>query len=118
MMKPKAPRLVTVAILTTITIIFWVFFDVYRILTAPSKIDIDPKLLEPFDPSLDLDSLDKLENRLFFEEGETSEFPLEKTPTITPPTTPTSTLSGQLSGYLPIDKQSGNSLLLICTFFS
>lgn len=70
MKKPKAPRTVTVAIFTTITIIFWVFFSLYNVLTSKPAVDVDPKLLEPINPSLDTNSLDELPNRNFVEEGE------------------------------------------------
>lgn len=70
MKKPKAPRLVTVSIFTTITIIFWIFFSLYEVLTTTPKIEVDSALLEPITPSLDTDSLNKLETRVFFEEGE------------------------------------------------
>ena len=68
MKEPKAPRLVTIAIFTTITIIFWVFFSLYRILTATPNLDIPPELLEPINPSLDKNALNSIESRVFFEE--------------------------------------------------
>src|SRR3989344_2932574 len=70
MKKPKAPRLVTVAIFTTITTIFWIFFSLYRILATESPPKVDSKLLEPISPELDRDSLNKLEERVFFEESD------------------------------------------------
>jgi len=69
MKKPKAPRLVTVAIVTTITIIFWVFFSLYTVFTSKPPATIDPKLLLPLDPNLDTNALRQLEERVFFEEG-------------------------------------------------
>jgi hypothetical protein len=67
--KPKAPRLVTVAIFTTITIIFWVFFSLYNIFITKPPPEVDPKLLVPLDPTLDTRALTRLEGRVFFEEG-------------------------------------------------
>jgi hypothetical protein len=72
MKKPKAPRLVTVAIFTTVTIIFWIFMGLYNIITSPSRVDVDPEILKPINPVLDTDALNRLQNRVFFEEGETS----------------------------------------------
>ncbi len=70
MKKPRAPRLVTVAIFTTITIIFWVFFSLYKVFTSLEPVSVDPKLLEPLTPTLDTNALSQLEGRVFFEEGE------------------------------------------------
>ncbi|OGM21756.1 hypothetical protein A2714_02675 [Candidatus Woesebacteria bacterium RIFCSPHIGHO2_01_FULL_38_9] len=70
MKKPRAPRLVTVAIFTTITIIFWVFFSLYKVFTSLEPANIDPKLLEPLNPILDTDALNRLEGRVFFQEGD------------------------------------------------
>lgn len=84
----KAPRLVTVAIFTTITIVFWVFFTLYNILTSSPSLEIDPALLEPIDPKLDTSSLSQIENRIFFEADDaTVPFIDTELPTPTPETT-------------------------------
>lgn len=100
MRKPKPPKLVTVAIFTTITIIFWVFMSLYNIITSTPPVNVDPEILKPLNPSLDQETLSRLEERVFFEEGETSspiiirrdpEIPvLEETPTETISAEPTS----------------------------
>jgi hypothetical protein len=72
MKKPKAPRLVTVAIFTTITIIFWIFMGLYNIITSSPPVDVNPDILKPINPNLDKDALNRLEGRVFFEEGETN----------------------------------------------
>lgn len=87
MRSPSPPSIVTVAILTTITIIFWVFFGVYRVLVSESDVNIPPEILESINPTLDQNALGQLENRLFFEKGETVEFKAiisKPTDTITP----------------------------------
>ncbi len=71
MKKQKAPRLVTVAVFTTITLIFWVFMSLYEIITSTPDIEVDPELLKPIDPTLDQEALVRLDNRLYFEEGQT-----------------------------------------------
>jgi hypothetical protein len=87
MKKPKAPRLLTVAIFTTITIIFWVFFSVYTVLTTEPPINVPSELLIPISSELDLQALDKLTKRVFIEEGEVPIQPLPPSPIPTP--TPT-----------------------------
>ena len=69
MKKPKAPKLVTTAITTTITVIFWIFFTLYQVLTTKPAPSVDPKLLEPINPTFDTKTLDKITERGFFEEG-------------------------------------------------
>jgi len=69
MKKPKAPKLVTIAITTTITVIFWIFFTLYQVLTTKPSPSVEPELLEPIDPTLNIDILDKINDKGFFEEG-------------------------------------------------
>jgi len=69
MKKPKAPRLVTIAITTTITVIFWIFFTLYQVLTTKPSPSVEPNLLEPIDPTLNTAVLDKISEREYFEEG-------------------------------------------------
>lgn len=69
MKKPKAPKLVTVAITTTITIIFWIFFTLYQVLTTKPSPSVDPNLLKPIDANLNSESLEKVKDRIFHEEG-------------------------------------------------
>src|SRR4030043_2226379 len=74
MATSNAPKQVTVTIFTTITIIFWIFLGIYRILTSTLPPEIDTKLLEPINPQLDEKILNNLEEKIFFEEGQV-EFP-------------------------------------------
>ncbi len=72
MNKLEKPRILTVTIFTTITIIFWVFYSLYNVIKSTPPINVDPKILKPFNPNLDQEALNRLENRIFFEEGQTS----------------------------------------------
>ena len=89
MKKPPAPRLVTVAIFTTITVIFWIFFSVYTILTKEADIKVPPELLEPIDPTLDIESLQSISERVHFEESDVVS-PIITVSTPTPEPSPTS----------------------------
>ena len=73
-MRPKPPRAVTITIFTTITIVFWVFFSVYRILTSEPTPQVPPSILESLDPSLDTAALESLPQRLYFTNEEIIEF--------------------------------------------
>lgn len=91
MTKVRAPRLVTVAIMTTITIIFWVFFGVYNVLVSKPPVDVPPEILEPLDPTLDTEALGQIEQRVFFEEDEIEKFAAQTTPAQISTLTPTPT---------------------------
>jgi hypothetical protein len=95
MRSPKSPRLVTIAIISTATIIFWIFFEVYRIFTTASPVNVPSELLQPINPVLDNSALQNIEGRVFFEEEEIPETPvgipeiiIESTPTEFPEETP------------------------------
>ena len=75
MYKPKPPKLVTIAVVTTITLIFWVFFGLYEILTTKSNVEVPEVLLQEINPTLDTTVLGQLQNRLFFEEGQVEPLP-------------------------------------------
>lgn len=85
MKKTRAPRVVTIAVTTTVTIIFWIFFGLYSILTIPPKVDIDQKLLSPLNPVLDNKALSELKNKVFFEEEDVANTPLSFEVLITTP---------------------------------
>jgi hypothetical protein len=69
MKKPNPPKLVTIAVTTTITIVFWIFFTLYQVLTSKAEPSVSEKLLSPIIPELDRESLLKIKDRIFFEEG-------------------------------------------------
>lgn len=89
MKKAKTPSLVTLAVLTTITVLFWVFFSVYRIFSSEPSPNIPAEILEPVSPTLDRSLIDKIEGRIFFREGEVTTQIQIATPTATPTETPT-----------------------------
>jgi hypothetical protein len=72
MKKLKAPRLVTVAVFTTITVIFWVFMGLYNLITSTPPASVDPELLKPINPVLDQEALNRIEGRVYFKPGETT----------------------------------------------
>ena len=100
--KERIPSIVTLAILTTITSIFWIFFSVYRLLTSKLSSEIPPSVLSPLNPSLDMSTLEVAEKKVYFNEGDalSPSFQLqetvEQTTEETQEPTPISTGSGEL----------------------
>lgn len=88
MEKSKTPNLVILAILTVITIVIWIAFGVIRAFTKPEPIDVSSQALEPLSPNLNTESLNNLNQRIFFSEGQIGETTLT-TPTPSPTPTPT-----------------------------
>lgn len=112
MRKPKPPSIITVAIITTITIIFWIFFEVYQILTGDVDVEISEKLLKPLNPTLNQEVLSSLNGKIDFEKETVTHFSTKlntgntiENPTATTNPTPTeveteitqATPSGELS---------------------
>ncbi|MFV1916964.1 MAG: hypothetical protein ACC618_00535 [Patescibacteria group bacterium] len=93
MKSPKAPKLVTIAIFTTATLVLWVFFEVYRVFTTKTPPEVPEELLAPINPELDDAALKEVESRVFFEEADIPEVLIPLTspqPTVVPQeTTPT-----------------------------
>jgi hypothetical protein len=73
-MRLQPPRAVTIAVFTTITLIFWIFVSVYSILTTAPETNVPPHILEPLPSPLNPETLNKLPGKLFFEKGQTSPF--------------------------------------------
>lgn len=92
MKKPKKPSFIVIGILTVITIISWVLFEVYQALTTNPPLNIPPEILDPIFPSLNTQALDKIQKAVFFEDEQIVPITLS-TATITPTPMPTGELS-------------------------
>jgi hypothetical protein len=73
-MKNKLPNIVTIAILTVTTVLFWVFFTAYRAFTKEAPAVVPEEILAPLDPNLDKEMLGKIKNRYYIEEGQAPTF--------------------------------------------
>ncbi|MCJ7805334.1 hypothetical protein MUP46_01690 [Patescibacteria group bacterium] len=98
--KSRVPSLVTIAVLTAITLVFWVFFTAYRAFTTKPSPSVPEDILQALTPTLDTDSLSKIQSRTFLSEGEiggtkiTGATPsATTTPTPSPTITPTPSAS-------------------------
>lgn len=76
-MQPKktTPFLVKFAIMTLLTALVWVGFDVYRAFTQKPPPAVSPEILAPVDPTLDSATLDKLVNRVYFDKTQATPSP-------------------------------------------
>jgi len=76
--------------MTTLTVIFWVFFSVYSILTKKIEPSASAEILAPLAPTLNTQALDEISERIYFDENQivelVSEEPQTPSPTETPPT--------------------------------
>lgn len=66
-MKSKRTSNITVfSILTTITLLTWVGFEIYQAFNKPGIVTISEEVLAPLTPSLNRGVLDNMEGRRFF----------------------------------------------------
>lgn len=70
MKKLKTPTAVTTAVLTLITLFFWIAFEVYRSLTVRPAPPVPAEIIMPLNPTLDAESLNKLQQRMHLSETE------------------------------------------------
>lgn len=67
MKKKKPPVIVTIMTLSVITIVVWIVFGVIRLVKTPTVLkDVPEEIISPLTPTLDIETLKKLENSLFF----------------------------------------------------
>ena len=66
----KAPTTVTIAVLTAITVIFWVGFEVFRLATKKPEVVVPAEIIAPLSPTLDAEALVKLQKRVYLNEEE------------------------------------------------
>lgn len=70
MKKLKTPTAVTTAVLTLITIFFWIAFEVYRSLTVKPTPPVPPEIIIALNPTLDSAALNKLQQRMHLSDTE------------------------------------------------
>lgn len=98
MPKTKPPKVVTLLIVSTITIVFWVAIDVYRALTIKPADPVPGEVIAPLDPTLDETALRSLEQRVYIEEDQIQTLPEQSAaPQVTPNPVPTATVSPEPS---------------------
>lgn len=68
--KRALPRLVVFGIMTLITTIAWVGFEIYRAFTKSPDPIVPPEVIAPLDPTLDTFTLESLVNKVYLEDEE------------------------------------------------
>lgn len=90
MKKLKVPSLVTILILTVITIVFWIVFGVVRIFQTKPAPSVPPEILDPLNPNYDKTTVDKIQERIYFDNEQTFEAAQPNpSPTAAPTPSPT-----------------------------
>lgn len=81
MRKQKQSKITTFAILTTVTVLTWVFVEAYLIINKTSLKNIPPEVLREIDPTLNVETLTEIERRRYFAD---TEVPVVQIETIEP----------------------------------
>lgn len=95
MQKKQRSNITVFAVLTTLTIVVWVFAESYTRFTETEIKTIPPKILVPLSPSLDKEILDTIEKRRVFSKEEVSSFLPAPTESGPAQESPEATESGQ-----------------------
>ena len=70
MKKSKLPNLISVMILTLITSLMWVSFNIYRALTSKAPPSVSAQVSQPLTPTLDKDALDLIQGKLYLNDSQ------------------------------------------------
>jgi len=73
MKKTKLPNLIPVLILTLITVVMWIFLDVFRILKKVPELVVPTEISQPLTPTLDQNSINQIESRIFLNDSQIPE---------------------------------------------
>ncbi len=95
----KLPSLISILILTLLTSVLWVSFNVYRALTAKPDPAVSAEILKPLTPSLDIATINQIRARVFLDESQIPENAViaPSLPSPTPIPTPTASPEGELT---------------------
>ena len=70
MQKSKLPNLITILILTLITVLMWIGFTIYRAIVSTPEPSVPSNISAKLTPTLDIETLNKVESALFFNESQ------------------------------------------------
>ncbi len=86
--KTNLPVPVTILVLTLITAVFWIVFEVIRTFIKEPAPSVPKEVLLPLNPTLDTDLLTNLQQRLYLSDQEIGDTSLVITASPTPEPTP------------------------------
>lgn len=70
MSKKEKPRVLIFTILTTITLLTWVLFEVWHSFTKPVPAQVEEKVLQNLDPTIDINLIKDLRQKLYIDDRE------------------------------------------------
>lgn len=70
MKKTKLPSLIPILILTLITVVMWVFLDIFRALKQTPELTVPTEISQPLSPALDQNSINQIESRIFLNDSQ------------------------------------------------
>jgi len=70
MNKAKIPSLIPILILTLITVVMWVFLDIFRALKQSPELVVPTEISQPLTPTLDQNSINQIESRTFLNDSQ------------------------------------------------
>ncbi|AKM83040.1 hypothetical protein A2422_03630 [Candidatus Woesebacteria bacterium RIFOXYC1_FULL_31_51] len=65
MKNTKLPSVIVLLILTSITIVFWVFFNIYYVVSKKTPATVSEEILSPINPKLDTEVINQMEKRSY-----------------------------------------------------
>lgn len=84
MNKNKLPSLIPILVLTLMTVITWVSVDVYLAFNKKPQITVSEGISQPLTPSLDQDTINKLESHNYLDDSQIPEVSVGSSPSPTP----------------------------------
>ena len=97
MNKTKTPSLIPILILTLITIVMWVSFDVYRAIKKPAEAVVPPDVSQPLTPTLDQAVINQIESRTYLNNSQIPDNVINSSPTPASKATPKPTIIPEAS---------------------
>lgn len=92
MNKSKLPNLIPILILTLITVVMWVSLDVFRALKKAPELTVPTEITQPLIPSLDQNSINQIESRIFLNDSQIPDNVTSSSPTPKALATPSPTI--------------------------
>jgi hypothetical protein len=81
-MNNKLPGIVSLSIFSAIVVIFWIFFGVYRAITAKPTPQVSAQIIEPITPTLDSNAIKNLGERVYIDQSQIPQTSLINQPEI------------------------------------